>query len=293
MKMKQNDLDVFLLECQNKRLSKHTLKAYRIDLYQAYQFFNQKEIDKKVLLLYLTDLNSKYKTKTVKRKMAVLHAFFEQQRFDGKIKSNPLDSIRYKLKEEKRIPRVIKTEDLRSMIQTLYAKQMTDYYYLRDCAVIELLISTGIRVTELCQLKREDINFEERCICVYGKGAKERIIYLGEKALNALSAYYCHFEDDIKRNSYFFLNNHRKPISDQSVRRIVSQHSDHLDTHLTPHMFRHTFATLLLEQDVDVAYIQKILGHSSIQTTMIYALVSSHKQKEILLNKNPRAMIDA
>lgn len=291
MKMNTEEVELFLLECRNKRLSPHTLKAYRLDLTQALHYFGTKEIDKQSLIRYIAYLNTRYQTKTIKRKLAVLHTFFEQQCYDEKMTQNPFRKVRYKLREEKRLPRVIETTDLRAIIQAVNQAQNIPYID-RDKAIIELLIGTGIRVTELCHLKREDVNFTERYIRVFGKGAKERIIYLGDKTLQALSVYYCQYEDKIKASACFFVNNRSQPISDQSVRKIVSQYTKHIEAHVTPHMFRHTFATLLLEQDVDISYIQKILGHSSITTTTIYAMASNHKQKEILLSKNPREWLE-
>lgn len=124
---------------------------------------------------------------------------------------------------------------------------------------------------------------------IYGKNAKERVIYLGNEAYQALEAYQNEFMKEINRNRYYFINNNGRPITDQSVRIIINRYTDGF--HVTPHMFRHTFATMLLDQDVDISYIQKILGHSSITTTSLYAYASVQRQKEILLHKNPRSLI--
>jgi len=291
MKIEQEMIDGYLQACKNKRLSGHSLKAYRIDLKQAFVFFENSEVTKTTLNDYVEVLNQQYKPKTIKRKLAVLHSFFDYLVYDEQLEVNPMSKSRIKIKEGKRIPRIIKTEDLRQIIKELDSDKNEDSFILRDKAVIELLIGTGVRVSELCSLKKEDIDFEQQYIRVNGKGSKERVIYLGQTVLLALSLYYCRYEEIIRECGYFFINNAGRPISDQSVRYIIRKYSIHTETHITPHMFRHTFATMLLEQDVDIAYIQKILGHSSITTTTIYAYVSNARQKEILVTKNPRELL--
>jgi len=160
--------------------------------------------------------------------------------------------------------------------------------------VVELLFATGIRISELCSLKPTDIDFESNSILIYGKGAKERILQIGNpEVLSALLLYQETFKTDIEICGYFFVNRLQQKLSDQSVRFMINRYAKlaNIEQHLTPHMFRHSFATLLLEQDVDIRYIQRILGHSSISTTEIYTHVSNVKQKDILFNKHPRNLM--
>lgn len=148
-----------------------------------------------------------------------------------------------------------------------------------------------MRISELCSLKPSDIDFESNNILIYGKGAKERIIQLGnQEVISALVLYQETFKKDIEICGYFFVNRLHHKLSDQSVRFMINHYAElaGISQHITPHMFRHSFATLLLEQDVDIRYIQRMLGHSSISTTEIYTHVSSTKQKDILTNKHPR-----
>lgn len=131
-------------------------------------------------------------------------------------------------------------------------------------------------------------------IRIFGKGAKERIIQIENgDVLYILNSYRKLFSNDINRNGFFFLNNRKSRLSEQSVRIILKNLEKQInsDIHITPHMFRHSVATLLLEEDVDMRYIQRILGHSSITTTQIYTHVTSSKQKEILRTKHPRNKI--
>ena len=277
----------YLQQCENKRLSPHTLKAYKTDLKQMYDFFCEKEITKQLISQYIEYLNKTYKPKTVKRKLTSMHAFFEQLIFDDFIEQNPMHKVRYKIQEEKKLPRIITHEQLHDIFSHL--EKSHNPFVMRDKAIIETLISTGIRVSELCSIREEDVYLDEQYLRIYGKNAKERVIYLGNDVLKTLSDYKEKFASEIHKCQYFFINNVYHPITDQSVRIIINKYTKNF--HITPHMFRHSFATMLLEQDVDITYIQKILGHSSITTTSIYAYASVQRQKEILLNKNPRKLI--
>ena len=136
---------------------------------------------------------------------------------------------------------------------------------------------------------------ENSTVLIYGKGAKERILQIGNLGvIAALTLYQETFQDDIAKCGYFFVNKLKRKLSDQSVRFMINKYAGlaGIKQHITPHMFRHSFATLLLEQDVDIRYIQKMLGHSSISTTEIYTHVSNNKQKNILMNKHPRNLMD-
>ena len=162
---------------------------------------------------------------------------------------------------------------------------------LRDTAIVELLFATGMRISELCTLKCEDVNLYDGIILIHGKGNKERRIQIGnEEVLQILNEYNNNYKTGIKHNNYFFVNQSGNAIIDQSVRRMLNKYTAlaGIDLHITPHMFRHTFATSLLEADVDIRYIQEMLGHSSINVTEIYTHVAVSKQKDILTNKHPR-----
>ena len=162
---------------------------------------------------------------------------------------------------------------------------------LRDAAVIELLFATGIRISELCSLKPHDVDLYEKTILIYGKGAKERKIQIGnDDVFSILKEYNDDYSSEIHNCNYFFVNQSGKPLSDQAVRRMINKYTSlaAIELHITPHMFRHTFATSLLEADVDIRYIQEMLGHSSINVTEIYTHVAMAKQRNILTTKHPR-----
>ena len=168
---------------------------------------------------------------------------------------------------------------------------MSDYrknVVLRDIAMFEIMFATGMRISEICSLKNDDIDLKNRIIRVYGKGSKERLIQIeNTDVINALKEYKKHNHSD---TDYFFTNKLDNRLSEQSVRFMINHYVKlaGIDMHITPHMFRHSFATLLLEEDVDIRYIQQLLGHSSITTTQIYTHISMKKQRNILAKKHPR-----
>ena len=286
-----------------KRLDRKTLKAYRIDLkqYMDYlqnisEFYSKDNLDQ-----YITHLHKQYKPKTVKRKIASLKAFFHYMEYKEILSENPFARLDIRFREAKLLPKTIPFHIIQTFLSTIYRQkeQAVSEYQLRCCirdiAVIELLFATGIRISELCSLRPSDIDFVSNNLLIYGKGAKERILQIGNpEVLSALSLYHKTFKSDIDACGYFFVNRLQKKLSDQSVRYMITHYAKlaGIEQHLTPHMFRHSFATLLLEQDVDIRYIQRMLGHSSISTTEIYTHVSNVKQKDILLNKHPRNLMD-
>jgi len=284
-------------ECR-KRLNFKTLKAYRIDLKQ-YSTFCDSSLDslsKNTIDLYITELHRHYKPKSVKRKIASLRAFFHYLEYTELLEQNPFDKLDVHFREAKLLPKTIPFHSIQKFLSVLYEqKKLTNSAYqlkcsLRNIAVIELLFATGMRISELCSLKPSDIDLENNTVLIYGKGAKERILQLGNpEVISALMLYQNSFKADISVCGYFFVNKQKHKLSDQSVRFMINRYANlaGIEQHITPHMFRHSFATLLLEQDVDIRYIQKMLGHSSISTTEIYTHVSSAKQKDILVNKHP------
>lgn len=290
----------YLNYCEyRKQLNFKTIKAYKIDLNQYNSFcldisdpFSKKAVDS-----YITELFKHYKPKSVKRKIASLKAFFHYLEYTEFLAQNPFDKLDVYFREAKLLPKTISFHSIQKFLSVLYAQKMqtvSAYQFkccLRDIAVIELLFATGMRISELCSLKPSDIDLENNTVLIYGKGSKERILQFGNcEVISALATYQSTFKADISACGYFFVNKRKQKLSDQSVRFMINRYAAlaEIEQHITPHMFRHSFATLLLEQDVDIRYIQKMLGHSSISTTEIYTHVSSAKQKDILVNKHPR-----
>lgn len=296
----QNQLPHYLHYClDQKELDPKTIKAYRIDLTQFFQYLTEQgmEMDKDGINQYLFYIHGRYKQRTVKRKIASLKAFIGYLEYEEIIEENPFRKINARFKEEVILPRTIPRDVVELLLRKMYEekeKEMTGCerkFLVRDIAVVEFLFATGLRVSELCALKREDIDLHAGIFLIKGKGSKERYMQIENgEVQKAIEEYYDCFREEMELQEYFFLNKWGKRMSEQAVRLMLQKHVDRagISAHLTPHMFRHAFATLLLEEDVDIRYIQKMLGHSSIVTTQIYTYVAVEKQKEILRLKHPR-----
>lgn len=289
-------IDEFLNYCRyHKKLSEKTIRAYKIDLSQ-YEAFSD-ELSKQALWDYIEHLNKKYKPKTAKRKLATLKAFIHFLLLQDLIDFNPFDKLETTIKEPLLLPKTIPLGVIAKLIsfayqQIVFAK--SDYQVrcaVRNAAILELLFATGARVAEICTLRSDNVDLLGNSVKFYGKGSKERIIPIENFAvLNILIKYHSLFEKEIPSSGYFFVNKLGRRMTEQSVRNMINSYCKlcGVEMHITPHMFRHSFATLLLEEDVDIRYIQRMLGHSSITTTQIYTHVTSSKQKEILKTKHPR-----
>lgn len=297
----QNLMEHYLEYCKTqKRLDKKTLKAYRIDLTQfSEQIFviEIADINSSVIENYIAALHAQYQPKTAKRKIATLKAFFHYLEYREIITQNPFGRIQIHFREPMKLPKTIPLHTLETFLSTIYAQignAKTEYQRknaLRDAAVAELLFSSGMRISELCSLHPADVNLYDGILLIYGKGNKERRIQIGnESVIDILKKYRDKFINEIKECNYFFANQNGKPLSDQSIRRMINKYCSmaEIEMHITPHMFRHTFATSLLEADVDIRYIQEMLGHSSINITEIYTHVAVAKQRDILIAKHPR-----
>lgn len=300
MKNQQELMEEYLFYGKLQRnLDEKTIRAYQIDLKQFFLFAGETKLvnSKETIRQYILHLHANYKQKTVKRKIASLKAFYTYLAQEEIIESNPMRKIRTEFREEKVLPRSIPYSVLQSLLSSMYAKKSIEStiskrkLLIRDIAVVEILFSTGIRISELCNLKQKNIDVEQGVFCIKGKGSKERYLQIGtEEVLEQLKEYKRHWEMELKVSESFFLNRYGRRYSEQSARRMIQRYTQEamIEMHITPHMFRHAFATLLLEEEVDIRFIQKMLGHASITTTQIYAEVASRKQMEILKMKHPR-----
>lgn len=297
----KKEMETYLQYCEfQKKLDQKTLKAYKIDLSQFVTQLNvdeNSELTKDRISFYISNLHVDSAPKTAKRKIASLRAFLNHLEFEEVLEVNPLRKIRLKFQEPHILPRTIPLKTIEHLLSHAYhehQKAQSSHKKcatLRDLVILELLFMTGARISEICTLKMSDIDLDNAYIRIMGKGAKERIIQIGnEHVLNMLIQYQTHRSTLTDSETFFFLNRLGARLSEQSVRHMLSRMCKDacVTLKITPHMFRHSFATLLLEEDVDIRYIQKMLGHSSIQTTQIYTQVTSEKQKQILRTKHPR-----
>ncbi len=277
-----------------RKLAPDTLKAYRIDLQQFSEFVGGAWPDRDILSRYIKHLNQNFASRSVKRKIASVRAFFHELMLNGVLEENPFDKLHIRIQSPKQLPRIIPGQIVQSLLQSAYdAYNPNRRDILRDIVVLELLFSTGLRVSELCALTKDTVllgNHELRLL-VRGKGNKERVLQITTPELVQLAkTYFYEFQEDIQAHGFILLNKRKNPLSPQAVRRIIQKYLKQIGVNypITPHMFRHTFATSLLEAGMDIRYIQALLGHSSISTTQIYTHVTTAQQTILLAEKHPR-----
>ncbi len=301
MPLRFETVDKYLEFCKNnKRLDAKTIKAYRLDLFQFVEMLVSDGVcvDKDAIGLYLGKINAKYKVATSRRKYAVIRSYFNYLEHDGVIGANPFSKLRFKMQDEARLPRIFTMKILEKILNFVYGRlrgtpceRFEKLVVLRDIVVVEMLFSTGLRVSELCNLRVGDVDMERGNVLIMGKGAKERVVYVaGADIRSVVRMYVKTLKSEAPRAEFFLVNKVGNRMSEQSVRCMLSAvaKSAGVQMHITPHMFRHTLATTLLDRGVDCRQIQKILGHSSIKTTERYVHVSLEMQKNILAHKHPR-----
>lgn len=294
----------FIDHCKfEKKLSSKTIKSYLTDLNQFNNFLktnkyslNFLKISKNEIREYL-EFISHLEPSSVKRKVASIKVMFNYLEFEDLIEFNPLRKMRIKIKNSLKVPISLNLNEINTIFKQAYNKleykepnKTQLFYNLRNIIVLELLFATGARVSEISNLLFQDINLYSGEIIIKGKGRKERIAQICDKNILKMLVNYKELITVNKDTGHFLRNRLNNRLSEQSIRNIIKGLSRHLiiNKKVTPHTFRHSFATLLLEKDVDIKYIQVLLGHSSIVTTQRYTHVNKEKQKRILEEKHPR-----
>lgn len=285
--------EVYLEYCEFcKELNAKTISAYKIDLKQYFDFIGEDGLNKKKIEEFIIGLHKKYKQRTVKRKIATVKAFYIYLEEEEIIESNPFQKIRVKFKETTTLPRIIPRHEIERLLNYMYTHPKKDSrYWLRDVAIVEMLFAVGARVYEISNIKRECIDLASGSVRIMGKGGKERYLQVSTPSvLKLLRKYYTVNETSIRESGYFFINRNGNRYTEQSIRLMVKNYSRlaGIERNITPHMFRHSFATYLIEEGVDISCVQPILGHSSIKTTQIYVHVAAKMQAEILRSMHPR-----
>ena len=285
--IKINIVDEFIKYITSKNYSDNTIISYIDDLYYFYLNIS-KDLDKvneNDIREYLEFLNKKKeKVSSIRRKISTFKSFYKFLYKNNYIekKDYPMVKIGYP-KLEKRLPKFIYYNDLLEIIN----EASNDNNGLRDRLIIEMLYATGVRVSELVNIKINDIDFNNRRIVVCGKGNKERIVYYGEYAEEVMHEYL----DSLPfKSKYLFLNSRGEQITDRGMRYIIDNIMKKLSikVHVTPHVLRHTFATDMLNNGCDIRVVQELLGHSSLKTTEVYTHVTNERLKEVYYNCFPR-----
>ncbi|MBR3898258.1 MAG: tyrosine recombinase XerC [Bacilli bacterium] len=266
-----------------KGFSEHTVKNYKIDLLDFKDFAHDKKVDVLLVRNYLKSLyERKFSARSISRKVSSLKSYYKYLDGEGIIDDNPLDLISNP-KIQKTLPNYLNYEDLEKLLNY---PDLNKKDGLRDALILEMLYSSGCRVSEIANIKIKDINFGERKILILGKGNKERYVYYGSKCERLLNRYLEKYD-----NEYLFVNKHGNRLNERIIRKIVSDNARKagLEVHVTPHTLRHTYATHLLNDGADLKSVGDLLGHESLSTTQIYTHVSNERLRQVYLKAHPRA----
>ena len=268
-----------------KGFSDYTVKSYGTDLKEFYDFVCDQKIDIDLVRKYLRKLyEKKYSNRTISRKVSSLKSYFKYLESEGIIKNNFMRLISNP-KLEKTLPNYLNYEDLEKLLSF---PDRSNKYGLRDALILEMLYSSGIRVSELANMKLSDINFKERKILILGKGNKERYVYYGSECERLLDEY---LKKDHRNSPYLLIGKRTDKLNEREIRSIVTENAKKAGTrvHVTPHTLRHTYATHMLNDGADLKSVGDLLGHESLSTTQIYTHVSNERLRQVYLNAHPRA----
>lgn len=300
--MYYENISYFLIEIENtKNLSSKTINAYKYDLHYFINYLNShriKKITKEVILNYISFLKEEYglKTTSIRRKIVSLKLFLNFLNEKKVIKYNPSEQLNFKFKKEHKLPKTLQIIDIKNLLDEidnsiLFSKsEFQKKQCIRDLALIDLLISMGIRIGELVAISLDDINITERTVLIHGKGKKERMLFLSSKQTLQNLSNWLNARNFFKpKVNKLFINRYGNELSLYGAESIYEKHRKKAGLpKSTPHYLRHTFATNLLSNGADIRSVQEILGHSSISTTEIYTEVSTNRKQEVLLKYNYR-----
>ena len=274
-----------------RRLSDNTIDGYKRDLYDFYKFVNKsyKDVNVGDIVKYITYLNNKISAKSINRHIVSIKNFFKYLERNDLIKNNPCTDITG-LKTPKKMPRVLSEEDINKLLDI----KLNDAYSYRNKAMLELMYSSGLRVSELLNLELSNIDFNMNLVRIYGKGNKERIVPIDDVATKYLYEYINIYRNTLLKNNVsniLFLNSRGDKLSRQGFFKILREIAleKGIKRDISPHTLRHSFATHLLDHGADLRSIQTMLGHENIETTQIYTHVSNNYIKENYNEAHPRS----
>lgn len=277
-----------------KNLSDKTLKAYACDLKQFFGY--EKDILKPDVCAFISYLSVELKLKdsSIRRKIITLKSFYDYLSDIEIVDATPFKKLKFRFKQEKKLPKTLSITEIDRILKCfdLDVSTLTSFAlkeYVRDSALIDLLISTGIRIGEAATLTLEDIITSERTLLIHGKGRKQRLIYISspvtwERLKNLIK------ERKKSNNNFLFVNRYGNPITIHGIEDIYKKYAKkaQINVKSTPHYLRHTFATNLLANGADLRSVQEILGHASVATTQIYTEVTTNRKKQVLKKFNYR-----
>lgn len=275
-----------------KGLSANTIEAYKNDMVKFTVYLEKTgttitDFTKKNLISYLNHIrDSGCQTSTIARNIASVRGLCNFMVSEGITKENPVENLTTP-KGWKYLPKILGVNDVISILEKPRGKKLS----LRDRTILEMMYSSGLRASEVINLKSGDINFEAGFITITGKGSKQRIVPINERAMSAIKKYLEELRPLLlkkKTSPYLFLANGGKPITRQRLWQLINSYSAGLPVKISPHTLRHCFASHLLDGGADLRALQKMLGHTDISTTQIYTQVVPEKLKKIHKEKHPR-----
>lgn len=281
-----------------KNLSEKTVTAYHSDLWDFCRYIGNCNITEDTILNYVEYLSSKkLKDSTINRKLIVLKMLFEYLYQNHYINQNFYLSYKFKFKKEQKLPKTLTVKEVSRLIyylteQNVHASTVfSKWKSTRNLALIDILISTGIRVAEASEISINDIALSERVILIHGKGRKQRLIYIScPQTWDNIMKWINQRNNNKPSSEKLFLNRYGEQISIHGIEYIFNSARDScgINSNATPHYLRHTFATNLLANGADLRSVQEILGHSSVSTTEIYTEVTVERKKQVLKRYNYR-----
>ncbi len=278
-----------------KGLSKNTIDSYSIDLRKFQDFLLSKDkgfaaFSRADIIDFIERLRDEgYSISSICRFISSIKGLCKYLLIENVIKDDPSENLQAPKRWE-RLPKALSISDIRSFLEL--NPSVNKPTMMRDCVMLELLYSSGLRVSELVSLKLEDVHLEAGFLRVLGKGSKERIVPVNMRAIGKIKMYLNQQRPEIlkkKRSSFLFITGRGKPMTRQRFWQTIKALSKRRGIALSPHMLRHSFATHLLEGGADLRSVQKMLGHSDISTTQIYTKVTTERIKKVFTRHHPRA----
>ncbi len=281
-----------------KRYSENTVNSYIDDIYALVHFLDKEEfgdlqtVSPRIARFFVATLHEQYSPKSIARKISSIRSFYHFLLREDLMDDHPFLDIELP-KIEKKLPRFIYPEEIENVFKTIDTSTVLG---TRNYLILEFLYGTGVRVSELTNIKLNDIDYYQNTVLVHGKGSKDRYVPLHDRLLNEISEYVLTTRQDLathakEGNKYLFLNHRGNQITPRGVRmvinKIISDSGEMLK--ISPHTLRHTFATHLLNNGADLRSVQELLGHEHLSSTQIYTKVSKEKLKESYMNAHPRA----
>ena len=278
-----------------KKYSDYTEKNYELDLFKYFEYLDKNKLnyltvkykDVSNFTLFLAKQN--YKSTTINRIDSSIRSFYNYLELEEKINGNPFKAAS-NLKVPKRLPNYFKYNEYLTMISVI---DKDDYEY-RNRLILEMLFATGLRVSELSNIKIKDIDFSEREIKIMGKGSKERFVFYNKECAIVLDSYLKECRSKLlngKDSEYLFINHLGDKLTDRGIRLIIDKivKKSCIKSKVSPHTFRHTFATMLLNEGCNIKSVQELLGHSSLGTTGIYTHLTNDEVRLAYMKAHPRA----